>query len=224
VPVAIAAALIAGFAGCAAIAQLGTEYSGPEHGEAGLDAASPNDPDARGPADAGALEAPSPPPDGAREAGPVGPLGCADSGYDFCDDFEGPLNGWQTLGVSDGTVSTDSTFACSGRQSLHVTEHVDSASSQIYEVLAQRPMTFPDDVFLRTFVRFTAVPKPGIAIVQLVGGNNGIQEEVDTGMFDGQNYGFTPSRSGPAMPVRTSVRATASSSRSISRTATSASG
>jgi hypothetical protein len=143
-------------------------------------------------AEAAPVDAPSP---------DAGITGCADAGYIFCDDFEeGTLGKWVTL---DG-ASVDSTFACSGSKSLHMQQHVNNPTGQIYELVISHSGQLPDHAFVRTFVRFAVTPNPDVAFLQLyeTSTTRGVQEEVNAGTFGGQNYNFSPHLTWGGVPAR----------------------
>jgi hypothetical protein len=195
----LALVLVSSAPACALLAGLGVDYSAPlDAGNDGAMDVAPNDSATEaGPSDAGLsdlvlVDAPV-------EAGPAG---CRDAGYLFCDDFEGPLDQW-IQNATNGTVTTDSSFACSGLSSLHVTEVVSSPrTGEIYGVglLHQAQTPLPADVFVRAFVRITTRPTPDIAFLQLFSGSSGVQEEINSGVYGGENYNFDPYKtwSGPS--------------------------
>jgi hypothetical protein len=177
-------------AGCALLAGLGDDYTDPG------DAA----PDVEDHATDGAtLDSETPRPDvGAPETArpgdamqvEAGPAGCANAGYIFCDDFEGALDQW-TPQTSNGTVTIDPSFACSGMQSLHVTANVPSPNNGgNYTVGLVHNASLPSDVFVRVFARVTRRPTPDMAFLLIYAGATGVQEEINSGVFGGQNYGF----------------------------------
>jgi hypothetical protein len=198
--------------GCALVAGLDADYVGPP------------DPDAASPrVDSGAfVDGSSPPPeasvDGQIDAGldappadaPAfdakpegGPTGCAGAGYLFCDDFEGTLDAW-TPGGGAGTATIDSTVACSGSKSVHMKETVNTATvNNFYETLLVHKASMPSDLYVRVFVRAAVKPVPDLTILQLTAGANGVQEEIDDGHFDGENFNFNPYKlwNGPAMRI-----------------------
>jgi hypothetical protein len=180
-------ALVAG-GGCALLAGLGDEYAaGPVR-----DASSTGD--AGTPSDAGSAD---------RVASDVGATACADAGYLFCDDFERTLSAWTVPGTALGTVSIDTKFACRGSGSAHFVELVTTPNSgDIYELALKRPSAFPDHFYVRVFVRFEIKPNPDIAFLETYGGPAGVQEEVNSGQFEGENFNFGTNRGWSDVPPR----------------------